>query len=405
MSSKFENLLINLYSKTSKPIVILIDEYEKPVLDNITDQAKAKEMREILRGFYSVLKDYTGMIRFLLITGLTKFTKMGVFSALNNLNDISFDEKYSQMLGYTDEEIVTYFDDYINQSLSILTKYDRETLLREIKNYYDGFKFDGIHDVYNPFAVLLFFDKTKFLPYWSESGSPAFLYEYLKTRNVKREDIVDKYITEDMFSNYEIEDNPPELFLAQAGYLIPVLATPKELGKPMYKLEIPNLDIEMGLEKILVSTKYKIDLNKVSNNAAMMIQAVELEDIQLMKKVMQKHLSEVNYEVWSQIESMGDRKILENEYQWLIASLFKMAGYKTSVEYHTSKGRIDILVETNGKVFIIELKVDESGKKALEQIKEKGYAEQFKFRKVYMIGIGISSKKRNIVDWEVEIVR
>ncbi len=119
----------------------------------------------------------------------------------------------------------------------------------------------------------------------------------------------------------------------------------------------------MGLEKILVSTKYKIDLNKVSNNAAMMIQAVELEDIQLMRKVMQRHLSEVNYEVWSQIESMGDRKILESEYQWLIASLFKMAGYKTSIDYHTNKGRIDILVETNGKVFIIELKVDEDGKK------------------------------------------
>ena len=163
----------------------------------------------------------------------------GVFKTARDLIDniLNFnavqDEKYSQMLGYTDEEIVTYFDYYINQTLSILTKYDRETLLREIKNYYDGFKFDGIHDVYNPFAVLLFFDKAKFLPYWSESGSPAFLYEYLKTRDVKREDIVDKYTTEDMFSNYEIEDNPPELFLAQAGYLVPVLVTPKETGKPL----------------------------------------------------------------------------------------------------------------------------------------------------------------------------
>ena len=135
VSSKFENLLMSLYGKTKKPIVILIDEYEKPVLDNITNPQKAKEMRELLRGFYSVLKDYTGLIRFLLITGLTKFTKMGVFSALNNLTDISFDEKYAQMFGYTQEELIEYFDEYIQKYLQ-LTELSKEEFLEMFKEYY-----------------------------------------------------------------------------------------------------------------------------------------------------------------------------------------------------------------------------------------------------------------------------
>jgi len=412
VSSRFENMLISLYAKAKKQIVILIDEYEKPVLDNITKPEKAKEMREILRGFYSVLKDYTGMIRFLLITGLTKFTKMGVFSALNNLEDISFDEKYAQMLGYTHEEVVQYFGEYIQRYLE-LTGLSKEEFLEMFREYYDGYSFDGIwydeggkdRRVYNPFAVLLFFSKMRFAPYWSDSGAPSFVYEYLKGHNVSKNELLKQKVSESDFSQWEIEDNPPHLFLAQAGYLTQRLLTTRTSLQPIYELSIPNTDARLGIEKLLFSTEQKIDLATVTSKVNALAYAIEARDIQEMVEVINSIYARVSWRARKQIERSGkeDRLThLEVFYQSIMVSLFESTGVNVESEEESAKGRADVVVKYNGVVYVIELKVDRSAQEALEQIKAKGYHEPYKGKEVYLIGMNISSKTGKIEEFVYE---
>ncbi|ODN30593.1 ATP-binding protein [Fervidobacterium thailandense] len=411
---KFVELLTKLYEKYSKPIVILIDEYEKPVLDNITNPEKAKEMREILRGFYSVLKDYTGMIRFLLITGLTKFTKMGVFSALNNLTDISFKPEYAQMLGYTHEEVVQYFDAYINKYLQ-LTGLSKEEFLEMFREYYDGYSFDGIwydevgndRRVYNPYAVLLFFDNMRFAPYWSDSGAPSFVYEYLRKHNVSKQDLLNQKVAESDFSQWEIEDNPPHLFLAQAGYLTQRLLTTPTSLQPIYELSIPNIDAKLGIEKLLLSTEQKIDLATVSSKVNALAYAIEVRDIKEMIEAINGIYARVSSRARRQIEKSGkeDRLThLEAFYQSIMVSLFESTGVHVVSEEESAGGRADVVVRYNGVVYVIELKVDRSAKEALEQIKAKGYHEPYKGKEVYLIGVNISSKTGMIEEWVWEKV-
>ena len=336
VARKFRGLLVDIYEKYNEPIVVLIDEYEKPVLDNITKPEKAKEMREILRGFYSVLKDYTGLIRFLLITGLTKFTKMGVFSALNNLEDVSFDEKYAQMLGYTHEEVIQYFDEYIQKYLQ-LTGLSKKEFLEMFKEYYDGYSFDGIwydeegkdRRVYNPFAVLLFFSKMRFAPYWSDSGAPSFVYEYLKEHNASKNELLNQKVSESDFSQWEIEDNPPHLFLTQAGYLTQRLLTTRTSLQPIYELSIPNIDARLGIEKLLFSTEQKIDLATVSSKVNALAYAIETKDIQEMIEVINSIYAKVSSRARKQIERSGkEDKLthLEAFYQSIMVSLFESTG-------------------------------------------------------------------------------
>ncbi|ODN30445.1 ATP-binding protein [Fervidobacterium thailandense] len=410
--SRFENLLMSLYGKTKKSIVVLIDEYEKPVLDNITNPEKAKEMREILRGFYSVLKDYTGIIRFLLITGLTKFTKMGVFSALNNLEDISFDEKYAQMLGYTHEEVIQYFDEYIQKYLQ-LTGLNKEDFLEMFREYYDGYSFDGIwydeegkdRRVYNPFAVLLFFSKMRFAPYWSESGAPSFVYEYLKKHGISKQELLEDKFSQSDFSAFEIEDNPPSMFLAQAGYLSLKLITDRTDPEPIYELYIPNTDVRKGLEKFILSIQNNIELTEVMRSSNELFKAIKYKDIEKMIGVLNTIYAKVSSRARKQIEKSGkEDKLthLEAFYQSIMVSLFESTGVSVVSEEESAGGRADVVVKLNGLVYIIELKVDKSAKEALQQIKERGYYEPYKGKEVYLIGINVSSETGLICDWIYE---
>ncbi|OQY10609.1 MAG: AAA family ATPase, partial [Marinitoga sp. 4572_148] len=182
--TKFGNLIEELNKKYQEKVVILVDEYESPILEHINDKEKAEEFRGFLREFYKKIKTKDAYIKFVFITGITKFTKTGVFSALNNLSDISLNKKYAQMFGYTQEELEYYFKDYIKELSEEMGITEKE-LLKEMKKYYNGFSFDGEHYVYNPFSILRFFNEGKFQNYWFESGSPSFLYEYIKGKKIE----------------------------------------------------------------------------------------------------------------------------------------------------------------------------------------------------------------------------
>ncbi|NUU96982.1 AAA family ATPase, partial [Marinitoga sp. 1138] len=193
----FDELIMKLSKK--EKVVILIDEYEAPILEHINDKEKAEMFRGFLREFYKKIKANSEYIKFVFITGITKFTKTGVFSALNNLNDISLDTAYSQMFGYTQEELEYYFKEHIEETAKKFGITKKE-LLEEMKRYYNGFSFDGEHTVYNPFSILQFFQKKELRNYWFESGSPSFLYEYIKGKKIEYEDLVKTPVSAEDFS-------------------------------------------------------------------------------------------------------------------------------------------------------------------------------------------------------------
>nr|WP_238528145.1 AAA family ATPase [Marinitoga piezophila] len=246
-SFAFDELIMKLSEKGK--VVILVDEYEKPILDNITNKKMAEKCREVLRNFYLNIKANDEHIKFVFITGITKFTKTGVFSALNNLSDISLNRKYAQMFGYTQEELEYYFKDYIKELSEEMGITEKE-LLEEMKRYYNGFSFDGEHTVYNPYSILRFFSEKKFQNFWFESGSPSFLYEYIKGKKIEYEDLVKIPVSAEDFSTREIEDAKANIFFTQAGYL--TFKGIKKYGlKKKYILDYPNFEVKESLLKIL----------------------------------------------------------------------------------------------------------------------------------------------------------
>jgi hypothetical protein len=217
-SGTLMQIIYHLY-KTHEQVVILIDEYDKPILDNLTDLKKANEMREVLRSFYLTLKSCDKYLRFVMLTGISKFSKVGVFSALNNLKDISMSERYSDIVGYTQEELEYYFKDYINSSSEKLCL-SPEELLKKIQEYYDGFSFDGKVRLYNPFSILNFFSDSKFGNYWYVSGSPTFIVKYMKKNAIQDPEEYRHFkVSADFSDTQEIEYAEPESFLYQSGYL------------------------------------------------------------------------------------------------------------------------------------------------------------------------------------------
>src|SRR6056297_1899160 len=217
MKLMFSDLLEKVGKK--KRAIVLIDEYDKPILDHLDDVKMAEKVRTKLRLFYSSLKDADPYLDFVFITGITKFTKVGVFLTLNNLDDISTWDEVSQMLGYTQEELERDFEPYLEVCETSMAM-KRQELFEAIKQHYNGFSFDGRHFVYNPFSILNFLNKNQFKNYWVESGSPSFIVKYAERHDLKPDQWLGKFVEEDILTTYEIEAAPPVSFLIQVGYLI-----------------------------------------------------------------------------------------------------------------------------------------------------------------------------------------
>ncbi|KLO21596.1 ATPase AAA [Marinitoga sp. 1197] len=385
----FDDLIIEL-SKKGK-VVILVDEYEKPILDNINNKEMAEKYRNVLRNFYVTIKSKDEYIKFVFITGITKFTKTGVFSALNNLNDISLDTDYSQMLGYTQEEIEYYFVEYIEQTakkFNITT----EELLKEMKKYYNGFSFDGEHYVYNPFSILKFFQKKEFQNYWFESGSPSFLYEYIKGKKIEYEDLVKHIVSAMDFSTREIEDANANIFFTQAGYLtfkgIERLGLEKE-----YILDYPNLEVKNSFSRLILEANYGIETSKIKELNRTIIKSLLKNDIKGLIEEIKKIISAIPYNL---------HKKEEKYYHSLIFTIIASAGIDVKAEELTNLGRSDLVIDFDERIYLFEIKVDKSAIDAINQIKEKKYYEKYIGKEIYIIGININSEKRNIDDYIIE---
>src|SRR6056297_759954 len=401
MKLMFSDLLEKVGRK--KRAVVLIDEYDKPILDHLDDVEMAEKIRNKLRLFYSSLKDADPYLDFVFITGITKFTKVGVFSTLNNLDDISTWDEVSQMLGYTQEELERDFEPYLEVCETSMAMKGQE-LFESIKAHYNGFSFDGRLFVYNPFSILNFFNKHEFDNYWVESGSPSFIVKYAKRHDLKPDRFLGKYLQKSILSTYEIEEAPPVSFLIQAGYL-----TFKDYKKNEgYLIDYPNKEVRDSFSKLLMVSEYNNDSQEANDIRQNIIKALDSRNFDLLYEQMRRTFSNIPYTIFEprkKDEAAETERAyierLEGFYHSVILTMLWAAGINVRAEELTALGRSDLIMEYEQDVYIIELK-KQSPEVSLTQIREKKYGTKYGTRKLYLVGIEIDDEIRNVSGYRIE---
>ena len=378
-----------------KPVVVLIDEYDKPILDNIADMGAADEMRQSLRSFYTVLKSYDEYLRFVMLTGISKFSKAGVFSAMNNLEDISMDRQYGDIVGYTQEEMEKYFTEWIDDAAGRM-KLERAELCRDLKDYYDGFCFDGQTRLYNPFSIMQALKKGKIADYWYQSGSPVFIVTYMKRNGIHDPDEYrHKEVTEEFAETQEIENSTPESFLFQSGYL-----SIEKWENDTLTLDYPNFEVRKSLVRMYLDSVYHIkNYITLGNKLWQSLSDGDLEETVVLFNIA---LSGIPYSDFT--DQSTDQS--EQFYRALFLMLLRGAGITAYGEVHTHLGRSDVLIQFPKRVVVLEFKFAKNGngikslrEEGQKQILEKGYAKPYDLeqRTISTAVVVINGKKHEAV--------
>jgi hypothetical protein len=390
IDDRFVSLIRNAAEKSGERVVILVDEYDKPMLQAIGNDTLQSEYRNTLKAFYGVLKSMDGYIKFALLTGVTKFGKVSVFSDLNNLEDISRNPSYTDICGISGEELLRDFSDDI-QELAAANGQTFEQACDQLKTDYDGYHFcPDSPGMYNPFSILNTFKSRRYGSYWFETGTPTYLVELLKKSNYDLEEMSHVETDADILDSIFTDDNPiPVIY--QSGYLT-IKGYDKRFG--IYTLGFPNREVEEGFMNFLLPFYSAVSKTRSPFEIKRFVTDVESGDIDGFMERLQSFLADCPYEL---------AKDIKLHYQNVLFIVFRLAGLYTKVEYHTSRGRIDLVLQTDSYVYVMEFKLDGSAEQALQQIEEKQYALPFAkdSRKVYTIGVNFSSKTRNIDRWIV----
>ena len=389
---RFMGIIERIYHKTGKPVVILVDEYDKPLLQSINNKELQDDFRATLKAFYSVLKTQDRYIRFALLTGVTKFGKVSVFSDLNNLIDISMDEGYDTLCGITEEEMHRYFEESI-QKLAERYKISYEETCARLKKRYDGYHFvEYGTGVYNPFSLLSTFRASKFGSYWFETGTPTFLVQLLQRENFYLPDLTQQQVSADMLNCIDTMDRNPIPVIYQSGYL-----TIKDYDEEfkVYTLGFPNEEVEEGFANYLLPYY----AHTGSEGAPMYVRNFVLalrngKPEQFMKR-MQVLFADTDYKI------VGNAELYFQNAFYIVT---KLLGFYTEVERTISDGRIDMIVKTKDYIYIFEFKYDQNADIALQQIENKGYAQPFVTdgRKIVKIGVNFSREHRCIDEWKIK---
>lgn len=389
---RFRELIKRLGAKGK--VVVLVDEYDKPIIDFVDKEEVAISNREILKTFYSNLKGLDEYIGFVFITGVSKFSKVSVFSELNNLVDITTDENYAAMCGYTHEELVKYFND----RLELLTGEKggpRKKWLEGIQRWYNGYSWDGKQFVYNPHSVLNFFRSNKFANYWFESGTPTMLVKLIKKHEIDIERL-DRYRAgEAIFSSFEIDRIHVVSLLYQTGYLTVKEVEPAGEDRRFYILSYPNLEVKVAFMEYLLGDFASSFSEEISVKIHELKTSLHEGELERFFEIIRSLYAGIPYNMF-----VTDR---EGYYHTIVYLILKLLGVSIHTEVETNKGRIDAVIETEKYIYIMEFKLDTS-QKALNQIKEKKYYETYlsSGKSIKLIGIGIDPKQRNITDYKVE---
>jgi hypothetical protein len=383
-------LIREAHKKYGQRAVVLVDEYDKPILDNITDSATATDMREGLKNIYSVFKGMDAHLRFVFITGVSKFSKVSLFSGLNNLKDITLDKRYSAICGYTDEVVDTVF-------LPELFDLDRE----EIRRWYNGYNWLG-EGVYNPYDLLLLFDNRQFSNYWFESGTPTFLVKLLSERQQFTPDLEQLVAPEMLLSTFDVDHIPTEALMFQAGYLT-IDHVERLPGFTQVSLRYPNHEVRASLNGVLLQQLMQSD-TQYGKNASSLHALLRANNFAGLKNLFHAFFSGIPND-WYRKNRISE---FEGYYASIFYSHFAALGLDILLEDITNHGRIDMTVLFNQNVYIFEFKVVEANPEgnALMQIKERNYADKYRFRNepIHLIGVEFSKESRNIVGLEVETI-
>jgi len=335
-AKRFEFFINDVAEKGNGSVVILLDEYDKPILNTLSGPA-ALECRDVLKGFYSSIKKCEGKLRFALITGVSKFCHVSLFSDLNNLTDITMDAKYATMLGYTQTEFESNFSEQIDAASQKLGM-TKEELLPEIKAWYDGFRFHaGSESVFNPVSLVKFFDSGgEFSNYWFETGTPKFLVDLAKNQNFDFETSLDEPVPGIAFSAFEIDNIDPLTLLLQTGY-VTIKGTEKKLGETWYHLDFPNREVAGSFNTYLLNRYSGKTQTEVVKFSAELTAALNNGDVKRLRKAMEVFFAGISYEVHHKNES---------NFQNIFFALFRLLGISIKAESHTNDGRIDAIAET-----------------------------------------------------------
>lgn len=390
VSLRFAGIIRRAYKQTGRRVVVLVDEYDKPLLQSIGNKALQEEFRNTLKPFYGVLKSLDGCIRFALLTGVTKFGKVSVFSDLNNLDDISMNNQYATLCGITEKEIHTNIEEGIRSLASAQNLSYEETCVK-LKEMYDGYHFTSDSEgVYNPFSLFNALKNKSFGNYWFETGTPTYLVELLKRNRYNLKDMTETVSSADVLNSIYGDDEPiPVIY--QSGYLTIKGYNPRF---KTYRLGFPNKEVEEGFMNFLIPYYTPIKKEKTAFSIENFVEEIERGDIDSFFHRLQSFFADTPYEL------VRDREL---HYQNVLFIVFKLIGLYVKAEYHTSQGRIDLALQTDKYIYVMEFKLEGSAEEALRQIEEKQYALPFASdkRQVFQIGINFSSQTRNIEKWLV----
>ena len=394
VNNRMADLITAAYEQTGKQVVVLIDEYDAPLLDVVHEDAKLEELRNVMRNFYSPLKDCEPMLRFVFLTGITKFSQLSIFSELNNITDVSMDDEYAAICGITMEELQTQMSPDIDALGKKIGK-TREETIETLKSYYDGYHFSGASpDMFNPFSLLNAMAKGKLDYYWFTSGTPTSLINMMKKFGTVYTDFA-----EGMEADASDFDAPTETMtnitplLYQSGYI-----TIKDYDKEYdsYLLGIPNKEVLLGLTKALIPHYVTPDTVAANATVRNMARALNKEDMNLALRHLQTFLGTLPY---------CDNTDYEGHYQQMLFVIFTLlSAYMVDVEVRTPKGRVDMVLRSATRLYIVELKLNRSADVAMRQIDLKEYPKRFALcgLPVVKVGINFDMDTHTVKDWKVE---
>ena len=391
LSERFARLVAAANEQTGKDVVILVDEYDKPLLNNILNTELQDLIRAELKAFYGVLKTYDGQIKMAFITGVTKFSKVSLFSDVNNLKDISGEIEFETICGATEQEIHEYLDFYV-QRMADFNQMTKEDCYKKLKTWYEGYHFneDSV-DIYNPFGLMTALDSRKFKEYWFESGTPTFLVELMRKDGMYFGDLDSVECDGSELAKIDNFEDSLVPLLYQSGYL-----TIKDYDEELdtYTLCLPNQEVAKALPKFILNFCYpktRKDPFKINN----FIRDVRNGDCDGFMKRLTAFLADNSYQV------VGEAELYFQNVFYLI---FKLLGFYGEVERATSDGRMDAVVKTPEYIYVFEFKLDKPAQEALDQINSKEYALPFSAdgRKLFKIGVSFSSETRRVAEWKAE---
>ena len=386
---RFSHLVESLHRRAGQRVVVLVDEYDKPILDALDVPEVARDNRDDLRGLYAVIKDSDAHIRFSFLTGVSKFSKVSLFSGLNNLTDITLDPRYGTICGYTDADIDTVF-------APELSGLDRDT----IREWYNGYHWRGDERVYNPFDILLLFDKREFGAWWFETGTPTFLVETLFSRRVSSVALDAMVGTDALLSAFDVDDIATEALLFQTGYL--TIREEEDLGgESLYRLGYPNREVRQSLNRSLLDYLVR-EGSRPTENRIRLYRLLQANDFAGMKALFHAFFSSIPHEWYTH----NDIARYEGYYASVFYSYFAALGLDITVEDSTSHGRLDMAVRFEGNVYLFEFKVVEMAGEgaAMAQLKARRYADKYRGagEPIHLVAVEFSRDTRNVVGFEVE---